>query len=180
MKNNLQLAKNAKYEWSPGFREMIVRADIKLVIKELKIIEDAYGEVTPALIIDASRKRNSILHNYFEWDNDKAAENWRIAQARNLLSHISVKVVKEGTPVRMQAYQITKSGGPVMGGSTYTKFDAISEDNLVYIQKSALTDLLKVKNKLEANDLDAALPYIEKAIKILQKKSELISVTSSD
>lgn len=179
MKSNLQLSKNAKYEWNPSMWSGVSKTDIQKVIKELRAIENSYGEVNPALIIEASKKKNSLLHNYFEWDNEKAADQWRVKQAQYLLNAIQVKVIKEGKPVRMQAYSITKrigKGHP--GESSYTKFDVLSEDNYIYIQRNALTDLLKIKNKLEAYDLSAALPFIEKAIKILQK-DELIPITSS-
>lgn len=174
--NNLELAKNAKYEWNPGFRSAIIKTKIGVAIKELRQIEAAYGEINPLLILEASKNKKSLFHDYFEWDNDKAAHNWRVTQARVLLSGIQVKTIKDGKPVQMQAYQITKVVSRKIGESSYTKFDALPEDHAVYVQRFALAELMKVKNKLEASDQQEALPHIEKAIKILQKKTEVIDI----
>lgn len=179
MKNSLQLSKNARYEWRPDFGSKIVKTDIKVVISELKKINDQYGEITPALLVEASKQKKSVFHNYFEWDDNTAAESWRFMQARYLLGSIQVNVVKEGKPVRMQAYQITKKSMPKAGNTTYTKFDSITQDNKAYILQQALNNLITVRNKLQNNDFDQPIPHIEKAIKLLQKESEVIHVTSS-
>lgn len=176
MKNNLQLAKNAQYEWNPNFRLPISHTDIKLILKELRYIEENNGELTPAMLVEASRDTRSVLHQYFEWNNQKAADSWRMQQARMLLGNIQVKVVKEGKPIRMQAYQVTKVPFAKASETTYTKFNALTEDNLLYIKQVALRDLVRIKNKLEANDLDAAVPYLEKAIRLIQKEAEVITI----
>lgn len=179
MKNNLQLAKNAQYQWRPELKTGIVRTDIKLAIAELKDIEDQHGEITPALLVESSRKKKSVFHKYFEWDNEIAADSWRFMQARYMLGAIQVNVISEGKPRQMQAYQITKKATAKTGNTTYTKFSALTQENKAFILQQCVTDLVRVKNKLQANDFDELLPNVDKAIKALQKESEVIHITSS-
>lgn len=182
MKNSLQIAKNAQYEWNPAFRSSLAKRDIKPVLTELKQIADEYGEITPALIVEASKKKKSSLHGYFEWDNEKAADNWRFQQARYMINCIQVKVIKHGNPVRMQAYQVTRTPSPklgAVGGNSYNKFEAVTQENQSYVKQLAVRHLMQVKNKLTAHDLDGAVNYINKAIKWLQNASDVIEISSS-
>ena len=40
------------------------------------------GRVTPEEVIDAARRTDSPLHDYFDWDDTSAAHKYRIEQAR--------------------------------------------------------------------------------------------------
>ena len=64
------------------------------------------GNITPGLIVDASRSKTAKLHNEFEWDNKKAGELFRCEQARAVLRSIEV-VYDEApqTPVRFYSVQ---------------------------------------------------------------------------
>lgn len=73
-----------------------------VVGKFLTQIKKQTGSLTPPVIVDAARPKKSPLHRYFEWDNSRAAERWRIQQARLLVcSVVTVSVDgEETTPVR--------------------------------------------------------------------------------
>lgn len=60
-----------------------------------KLAKDS-GSVTPQVVLNDARDTKSPLHDYFEWNNTTAAEKWRIFQARQLISHISVEIVNNG------------------------------------------------------------------------------------
>lgn len=68
----------------------------------LTAIKKERGSLTPPVIVDAARPKRSPLHRYFQWDDSKAAESWRIQQARLLVcSVVTVEVDGEATnPVR--------------------------------------------------------------------------------
>ena len=57
----------------------------------LKVRKKVGDEFTPASIVDAARVASSPLHEYFEWDDETAAENWRYEQARGLMRFINIK-----------------------------------------------------------------------------------------
>ena len=72
--------------------------------EELEKIEARDGEVTPKAVVDAARPVDSALHRVFEWDDEKAAEQYRLSQASTLIRCITVKPAPEESikgPVRM-------------------------------------------------------------------------------
>lgn len=48
------------------------------------------GEITPEMVIEDAKKTNSPLHNYFEWDDSKAAREYRLQQARELIRSVTI------------------------------------------------------------------------------------------
>lgn len=59
--------------------------------------------IKPSEVIDEAKEPSSPLHEFFEWDNTKAAEAYRVEQARHLLAAITVEYedVNESRPVRL-------------------------------------------------------------------------------
>lgn len=49
------------------------------------------GVLTAEMVVAAARDEDSPLHDSFTWDNDVAAERWRLYQARNLILHVKVE-----------------------------------------------------------------------------------------
>ena len=57
------------------------------VIAELQRIAAANGGILlPENVVEEARRKSSPLHSRFEWDDDKAAHEYRIWQARQLIS----------------------------------------------------------------------------------------------
>lgn len=48
--------------------------------------------VTPENIVDYARDEGTELHKCFQWDDAKAAENWRKQQARTIICNLKVVV----------------------------------------------------------------------------------------
>lgn len=72
---------------------MIKDKDAMIVGKRLSQLATVHqGEVTPTLVLEDARQKSSPLHTYFEWDNNLAAEKFRLHQARLLLGAV-VEVV---------------------------------------------------------------------------------------
>lgn len=58
-----------------------------VVIAELRRIADANrGQLRPIDVVNAARPKASPLHSRFEWDNTKAAQEYRLWQARHLIN----------------------------------------------------------------------------------------------
>jgi hypothetical protein len=53
------------------------------------------GSFTPSDVVEAARPATSVLHEHFTWDDLKAAEKYRLVEARHLVNTITV-VVKIG------------------------------------------------------------------------------------
>lgn len=56
----------------------------------LQSIYDQKGKLTPALVLDEARDPNHPLHHRFQWDDSKAAEAYRLQQARDLIRSVRV------------------------------------------------------------------------------------------
>ena len=72
--------------------------------ERLKEIESRDGSITPQAVVDDARPEDSVLHNVFEWNDEKAAEAYRIHQAGNFIRCIVVVPEKNDTvkePVRL-------------------------------------------------------------------------------
>lgn len=50
-----------------------------------RLSDELGGAVSPRDVVDAAKNDQSPLHPYFEWADKKAADNWRLDQARRLL-----------------------------------------------------------------------------------------------
>lgn len=55
-----------------------------------KNLSETTGGLTPKRLVDASRAKDSPLHNEFEWDDSVAGEKYREEQARQLIKNIVV------------------------------------------------------------------------------------------
>lgn len=94
---------------------------------ELLAIREQYGTLTPANVVDAARAEDHPLHNRFEWNDDVAAEKWRLNQARQL-----IRVVREtytdtaGRPADVRTFHAI----PRAEGMAYEPLDEIVHDDI--------------------------------------------------
>ena len=71
----------------------------------LQKLAQEHGQLTPEIVIDYASPQNSPLHKFFQWDDSKAAELYRLEQARGLIRRIKVEYVTEETKtVTVRAY----------------------------------------------------------------------------
>lgn len=62
--------------------------------KRIDWLMDQNGrDVTPEDMLRDAKNPRSPLHKYFEWNNSKAADKWRLEQARYVLRSITIDVV---------------------------------------------------------------------------------------
>jgi hypothetical protein len=88
--------------------------------EELERIESRDGEITPRAVVEEARPEGSKLHNVFEWDDEKAAEQYRLTQASHFIRCIVVKPMPEEKikePVRMYINQNPTDSGQSRSGS---------------------------------------------------------------
>jgi hypothetical protein len=95
-------------------------AAIRAALAELAETND--GFLNPQHVVEAARAEDSILHDEFEWDDDKAAEQYRLAQAGALIRRVKFTVVKVDQKTKQlsmkttRAYQSRKSTRNDKGG----------------------------------------------------------------
>lgn len=61
-----------------------------------QLIKKCGGSVKPLDIIQDARSPKSPLHSFFDWNDDSAAEKWRLHQARMMLSQVMETVLVQG------------------------------------------------------------------------------------
>lgn len=76
-----------KYALVEGSR---VHLDSQVVGETLEGINGKYGMVTPSVVVEESKPVDAPLHNHFQWDDSKAAEEYRLVQARQLIRAVTV------------------------------------------------------------------------------------------
>jgi len=64
----------------------------EIVQKSLTEIANDDGSVTPKKVVDYAQPEGSPLHKYFEWDNEKAGDEYRLWQARELITSVRVTI----------------------------------------------------------------------------------------
>jgi hypothetical protein len=66
------------------------------VIEELKRLSKIHGGLlSPEVVVREAAAEKSPLHDYFTWDDDEAAQRWRIHEARRLIN-VCVEIIDDG------------------------------------------------------------------------------------
>lgn len=74
-------------KWKAGIG-LYTNVDAQAVAEELKGLGDGF---TPADVVDAARDASTELHKCFEWDDGKAAELYRLVQARSVVTNLVIE-----------------------------------------------------------------------------------------
>jgi hypothetical protein len=123
--------------------------------KEAKIIGPAIdalsqqGAVTPRDVVDSARSTNSPLHPFFEWNDQKAADLFRVEQARNMLRSIKVKFVDGSTEIVARAFQVEATKAYEGAPREYRSFRSMADDSAfaARMMQSAYDDLISWRRK---------------------------------
>jgi hypothetical protein len=73
------------------------------VVEALRALEDE-SRLQPQEVVASARNPESPLHSFFEWDDTRAAESWRIHQARNLIRSVRLEITIEEQSIKTVRY----------------------------------------------------------------------------
>ena len=122
------MSEKIKIEWKRGFRHKI---DPEKAYAETERIKAKNGGVlTAGMVVEKARAKRNPLHKQFEWDNDIAAEEHRLEQARTMLRSIQV-VYAEAPQVAPQRVYVTTTEPPLKENparKVYRSVDEVLED----------------------------------------------------
>lgn len=96
--------------------------------KELNMLYKKYKLLRPCDVVNFAKSTKTSLHNHFEWSDSKAAKEYRLHQARQLIT-VYVTVVDE-TQKPIQAFVSLKSDRIQPGGGYRLTVDVLSNQNL--------------------------------------------------
>lgn len=71
------------------------KKQLAVVVRELRALEKRHGMITPEMVVAMAAPTRAPLHRYFQWDNSKAAAEFRLWQARNLVARVYVRVTED-------------------------------------------------------------------------------------
>ena len=128
------------YKWKVGTR---IKADPETALAVMNDLA-ARNTLDAQTLVDESRPEDAPLHNEFEWDDQKAAEEFRKAQARCIINAlVEVDETQEGAePIRC-FFQIDKNT------SLYEPIGVIvqNEDKMKRLQEQAYSELQAYSRK---------------------------------
>lgn len=119
--------------------------------ERLKEIEERDGSITPQAVVEDARPEGSLLHPVFEWDDEKAAEAYRIHQAGNFIRCIVVVPEKDDAvkgPVKLFINTNPTNDGQKKTGS-FVNFQSAMEnpESRTVVLSNAKHEMLMFKRK---------------------------------
>jgi hypothetical protein len=81
------------YRWRPGAH---TKTDAQVVGEHLETLRQANGGLTARLVVDDAKASDSPLHDELEWNNARAADEYRLHQARVLMASVVVVMSVDG------------------------------------------------------------------------------------
>lgn len=160
---NLQMNMN-KYQWK--IASLAKGIDPQKAIEEIEKIESLFGSITPETILEASSDESSVLHSLFQWDDSKAAHQFRLQQARTILNNVQVKVISNGEERVIPVFEIVKAEGE----RVYKSIQVMSKDDIEYVMMSAKREIVSLRNKLSVyQDFNKVVGYLDLANESLSK-----------
>lgn len=147
-----------EYNWK--ITSLGKKIDPNIAVQELERIKDVYGKLTPDVVVAEAEKQECVLHAFFMWDDTKAAHQYRLQQARNLINNVEVKVITDGDKTyQVAAYEITT---PKNG---YKNIESFNKDDISYIKMTVKSDLSALQRKLKFyNGFSKVSDHIEQAL----------------
>ena len=74
------------------------------VVEVLKHLESRAGRLSPPDVIKEAESPDSLLHEFFEWDDTIAGDKYRMEQARKLIRRVKFEVIIDEVTVRSVRY----------------------------------------------------------------------------
>jgi hypothetical protein len=95
------------------------------IAEHLRFLEQN-GRLTPSRVVEDAKRPESPLHKLFDWDVQKAAEQFWLDRARDVIRAVKVVITTDTITVRSPYYVPDPSKNGKEQG--YTNLDALRED----------------------------------------------------
>lgn len=146
------------YQWKSASR---IRADVNASAEVMNQLAER-NALTAENLVEVSRPIDAPLHNEFEWDNNKAADEYRKAQARNIINALVI-VPDEQIPAKEPVRAYFK----IEQERTYTQLTTIMSNptRKELLLKTALSELSAFQRKYATlEELTDVMQSIESAL----------------
>lgn len=106
-------------------------------------------------VLDAAKDPRCVLHKHFQWDDTKAAENYRRMQARQLIQKCTVTVEK-APDIPIRAF-VSLAPDQAAGGGYRMMVDVLSDDDMkAQLLHEMQVTLVKWKKQMHLLDRETA------------------------
>jgi len=115
-----------------------------------QVLRDMYesrGRLDPKDVVDEARDPRSPLHKSFTWNDDEAAEQWRLQQARQLIRSIKIERVENTQEPRTVKFVRAFVHDPVNDGYLATEDVAKLPDVRERVLDEMRRDLTRLQSK---------------------------------
>jgi hypothetical protein len=137
------------------------KVDVNDAIIEFEKIKKDAGKLTPEVVVEFARDENSTLHKLFTWDDSKAAEQYRLQQARNIINNVEVVTIRNGEQIEIPNYEIITTEA----GREYKSIDILTFDEIAQVRDNAKAALVYWSNKLKLyKEFKKVVEHLEKAV----------------
>jgi hypothetical protein len=138
--------------------------DPDIAMKELDRIEADYGSLTPENLLDASRSKKSVFYKLFLWDDEKAAIQYRLQQARNIINNVEVVIISSGEPRTVAVFEsVVKDDKRV-----YKNVQRMDANDVEYVRNAVRKEIAHLKNKLAIyQSFNQTVLHLDKALSSL-------------
>lgn len=154
------------YQWKNGFPTH--GADAQAVGARLESLrEDHGGKLTPEAVINDAAKPKSPMHALFEWDDESAAHEYRLDQARGLLRAIVTTVVAEHQTTPTRAFVAVQQEGDK--GRSYTSIGVAMATPILRVQvlNAARAELASWRDRYrELEELTTLFEVIDRQLRL--------------
>lgn len=135
-------------------------------LEELKAIYRDNGLLQAEQVVERARDPESPLHDDFEWDDDKAAEQYRLVQARQLI-RVAVSIDPNlDEPVKVRVFTSLKSDRKNPGGGYRSMQDVLAHDGMRQeLLQQALAEFKSARDKYkEVKELAEVFASVDAAV----------------
>jgi len=115
---------------------------------ELKIIQQqGNGILDPAQVVQYAQNPKTLLHSQFEWNDSAAAYQYRLWQARHLIS-LELVVIKDGPTFKTVRAYISLTADRTTQGGYRSTIDVLSDTDLrAQMLQEAHAEMLRFRRK---------------------------------
>ncbi len=143
------MEEQVEYNWR--IRALAKGIDPEHANKELQRIKSVYGVLTAEVLVQEAKPPSSVFHPVFQWDDTKAAHNYRLQQARSVINNLEVTIIRSGNEVvHVPVFEICKnSQDKKQSYKSYHEIIANPED-FQFVKEKAKRELVYWQKKYVA------------------------------
>jgi len=151
-----------EYRWK--IKSLAKKVREEDAIKELEHVQYMYGKITAETVLKAASSKKSCLHDMFEWDDSRAAQQYRLQQARILINNIDIVFISENEEQTVPAYEIIRNEQ----GQEYKNVETFTTDEVEQVKQNTIAALSGLKRKLAIyKQFNSVVGHLNKALEEL-------------